>query len=85
VPVVSEACTGVCVHERNSLVHAVGDVDALTAHLDLLDGDRERLLELREACLAEAPELTWWAAGRRLADAYAEAVHAVAVPALAAG
>jgi glycosyltransferase involved in cell wall biosynthesis len=84
VPLVSEACTGVCVHERNSLVHAVGDVDSLTAHLDLLDGDRGRLLELREACLAEAPELTWWAAGRRLADAYAEAADAAAAPARAA-
>jgi glycosyltransferase involved in cell wall biosynthesis len=58
------------VHERDSLVHAVGDVDALTRHLTLLDEDRERLAEMRAACLAGAPALTWEAAGRQLLEVY---------------
>jgi glycosyltransferase involved in cell wall biosynthesis len=70
VPLVSDACTELCVHERDSLVHAVGDVDALTRHLTLLDEDRERLAEMRAACLAGAPALTWEAAGRQLLEVY---------------
>lgn len=72
VPLVSDACTDLCVDGRNALVHHVGDVDALRAHLDLVDGDRGRLAALRAGCLASAPSLTWAAAGRWLAAAYAE-------------
>jgi glycosyltransferase involved in cell wall biosynthesis len=70
VPLVSDACTELCVHEQDSLVHAVGDVDALTQHLTLLDEDRDRLAEMRAACLAGAAALTWKAAGRQLLDVY---------------
>ena len=53
-------------------MHRVGDVDALTRHLTLLDGDRDRLAELRAACLQAAPGLTWTMAGRQLLRVYEE-------------
>ncbi len=70
VPLVSDACTDACRHEQDSFVHAVGDVAALTGHLTLLDADRHRLAEMRDACLEAAPTLTWSAAGRRLLEVY---------------
>ena len=76
VPLVSDACTELCVHEQDSLVHAVGDVDALTRHLTLLDRDRDRLAAMRVACLAAAPKLTWEVAGRQLLEAYEQAASA---------
>jgi glycosyltransferase involved in cell wall biosynthesis len=72
VPLVSEVCDAVCV-EENALVHRVGDVDALAGQLTLLHEDRDRLDELREACLRVAPTLTWAAAGRQLLGAYERA------------
>jgi glycosyltransferase involved in cell wall biosynthesis len=72
VPLVSDACTELCVHDQNALVHAVGDVDAITRHITLLDQDRDRLAELRAACLQTAPSVTWAAAGRRLLQIYEE-------------
>jgi glycosyltransferase involved in cell wall biosynthesis len=74
VPLVSDACTELCVDGRNAFVHEVADVDAITAQLTLLASDRRRLAELRDACLADAPGLTWTAAGARLLDAYEEAI-----------
>lgn len=55
VPLVSDACTDLCVDGQNALVHAVGDVDAITDHITMLDQDRDRLAELRAACLRSAP------------------------------
>ncbi len=75
VPLVSEVCDAVCV-EENALVHRVGDVDALAVHLTLLHEDRNRLAELREACLRVAPTLTWAAAGRELLRVYEQAAFA---------
>jgi glycosyltransferase involved in cell wall biosynthesis len=72
VPLVSDACTELCVHERDALVHAVGDVDTLTRHLTLLDASSDRLAELRAAGLAAAPTLAWTAAGQRLLQVYEE-------------
>ncbi|HUH81170.1 MAG TPA: glycosyltransferase family 4 protein [Solirubrobacteraceae bacterium] len=74
VPVVSNACTELCVDGRNAFVHEVADVEAIAAQLTTLESDRERLAALREACLADAPELTWRAAGTRLLDAYEQAI-----------
>ena len=74
VPVVSEACTEICRHMENSLVHPVGDVDILTEHLTRLSKDRSLLRELRIACIAAAPQFTWKAAGERLLHAYYEAI-----------
>jgi len=73
VPLVSDACTELCVHERNAMVHRVGDVEELTRQLTLLHEDRDRLAELRAAGLADAPAFTWDAAGRRLLEAYEQA------------
>ena len=40
VPLVSDACTDVCRHDENSLVHEVGDVDALERHITMLHRER---------------------------------------------
>jgi glycosyltransferase involved in cell wall biosynthesis len=74
VPLVSDACTDVCVHGENALVHAVGDVDAIAEHITTVDGDRRRLADLRLSCLRTAPQHTWTQAGRRLLDVYASVV-----------
>ena len=76
VPLVSDACTELCAHERDALVHAVADVDTLTRQLTLLDEDRGRLAELRTACLTAAPTLTWTMAGRRLLQVYEQVASA---------
>ena len=70
VPLVSEACTEVCRHGENAFRHAVGDVDALTQQITMLNEDRDRLANMRRACLQSAPDHTWAASGRRLAEAY---------------
>jgi glycosyltransferase involved in cell wall biosynthesis len=57
---------------QNSLVHQVGDVEALTEHISLLDNDRNLLQELRLAGLSLRDSLTWDAAGIRLLDVYRE-------------
>jgi glycosyltransferase involved in cell wall biosynthesis len=74
VPLVSEACTDVCQHMRNALVHPIGDVAALTQHITLLYEDRALLDRLRSECIRTAPNYTWTAAGRRLLEVYTEAV-----------
>ncbi len=74
VPLVSDACTEICVHMANALVHHVGDVDALTRHLTMLHRDRDLLLRLRAACLRQAPHHTWSAAGIKLLRAYRQAI-----------
>jgi glycosyltransferase involved in cell wall biosynthesis len=72
VPVVSDASGSVCEHGVNGLVHHVGDVDALTAHLTALHEDPARLEALRDGCLRTAPEYTWTRAGARLVEVYEE-------------
>jgi D-inositol-3-phosphate glycosyltransferase len=75
VPLVSDACTELCAHEHNSLVHEVGNVAALTRHLDTVDADRTRLAKLRDAGLRDAAGFTWSAAGKRLLDVYETALR----------
>ncbi|SFR72306.1 Glycosyltransferase involved in cell wall bisynthesis [Agromyces sp. CF514] len=70
VPLVSTAAGAMLEHDVHGLVHETGDVAALTAHLDLLDGDPPTLARLRRAALDHAPELTWAAAAESLIDAY---------------
>ena len=70
VPLVSDVCAGVCEHMENALVHAVGDVDALTRHMTVLSADRALLAALRAGALRTAPRWTWSAAGRRLLAVY---------------
>ncbi len=76
VPLVSEACAEACVHNRNALVHPVGDVQTLARQLTLLANDPGRLADLRAGCLVAAPELTWTMAGRRLLQVYGEVAAA---------
>jgi glycosyltransferase involved in cell wall biosynthesis len=76
VPLVSEACTDLCVHEQNALVHRIGDVDALTSHITRLYEDRLLLARLRENGLRTAPKITWAKAGERLLDVYREVASA---------
>ncbi len=75
VPLVSDASSAVCEHERNALIHRAGDVETLTVHLTELHADRKRLACLRAACLADAPAYTWTRAGERLLDVYDEVVE----------
>lgn len=84
VPLVSEACTEICQHEVNALVHPIADVEALTAHISRLHGDRQLLESLRAAGLRTAPEVTWGTAGRRLREVYEAAAAAGAQRRLAA-
>jgi glycosyltransferase involved in cell wall biosynthesis len=70
VPLVSDACTDICVHMGNALLHHVGNVEALTRQLTLLHHDRELLGRLRAACLRCAPQHTWKAAGHKLVEVY---------------
>jgi glycosyltransferase involved in cell wall biosynthesis len=81
VPVVSDACTELCRHMTNALVHHVGDVGALTQHISLLADDPQILARLRETGLATVPDINWSAAGRNLVRIYREAirVHAAEV------
>lgn len=72
VPLVSEACTELCEHEVNSLVHTIGDVDQLTEHITRVHEDRALLESLRARGLALAPEITWSAAGARLLALFGE-------------
>jgi glycosyltransferase involved in cell wall biosynthesis len=75
VPLVSDACTDVCRHLDNALVHSAGDVDALAEHLTLLHNDRSLLERLRQGALATAPDATWDKAGEVLVDAYRHAIE----------
>lgn len=54
VPLISEACTEVCRHMEHGLVHRIGDIDALTAHITMLWEDRALLESLSAACLKSA-------------------------------
>jgi glycosyltransferase involved in cell wall biosynthesis len=70
VPVISDACTDICKHMENGLVHHVGDVEALAQHITLMHQDRALLKKLREASIRAVPEFTWTAAGVKLLEAY---------------
>jgi glycosyltransferase involved in cell wall biosynthesis len=72
VPVVSEAAGARCAHLEDALVHAPGDVAALTEHFRLLDGDRALLARLRAATLARRATLTWEQGARELEGLYRE-------------
>jgi glycosyltransferase involved in cell wall biosynthesis len=80
VPLVSEACTELCRHMENSLVHRIADVETLTKHIAMLHEDRAFLERLRAGALNSAPAVTWKAAGVRLLETYREviAMHAQA-------
>jgi len=74
VPIISDACTDICKHMENSLVHRVGAVDALRQHITTLYEDPALLFRLRHAGLCSVPQITWKAAGVKLLDLYGEIV-----------
>jgi glycosyltransferase involved in cell wall biosynthesis len=74
VPLVSEACTDLCRHMKNSLVHRIADVGTLTQHISLIHADRGLLQRLQEGCRETAPSVTWTAAGIVLADVYKQVI-----------
>ena len=76
VPLVSDACTDLCRHMENALVHHVGDVTALTQHITLLHEDRALLERLRSAGIKLIPDITWDAAGVKLLQTYREVIAA---------
>jgi glycosyltransferase involved in cell wall biosynthesis len=75
VPLVSDACTDLCRHMENSLIHSVGDVPTLTEQIGMLDQDRNLLHKLRSGALASAPGCTWDQAGVQLLEAYQKALN----------
>ena len=78
VPLVSKACTEVCEHEVNALVHPIRDVRTLARHINMLYDDRELLERLSIAAIEAAPRHTWARAGEALLGAYEEAITASA-------
>jgi glycosyltransferase involved in cell wall biosynthesis len=72
VPLISDACTDICRHMENGLVHRVGDVKTLAKQITMLHEDRALLKQLRNASLRAAPGFTWRAAGMKLVEAYRE-------------
>lgn len=75
IPLVSSACTDVCAHMENALVHQVGDISILAQHITMLDEDRSLLDRLRLGGLKTGPKVTWAAAGVRLLQVYKDAVR----------
>ena len=65
VPLVSDACTDIVRDGANGFVHHVADVGRLAGQITQLHENRDLLAAMRQRCLADAPGLTWTAAGRR--------------------
>jgi glycosyltransferase involved in cell wall biosynthesis len=74
VLLVSEASGAICKHLENALVHRVGDVQALSEHMTLLQQNRSLLSRLRTASLQTVNEITWTAAGKKLLEVYRETI-----------
>jgi glycosyltransferase involved in cell wall biosynthesis len=75
VLLVSNAAGAVCNDFENALVHSVGDVPALTRHLNMLHEDRALLKRMRAASLSTVNEITWDAAGTKLVQIYRDAIN----------
>jgi glycosyltransferase involved in cell wall biosynthesis len=75
VPLVSEACTDVCRHMQNALVHRVGDVKTIAEQITLMHEDSTLLNRLRSAGLAKVPEITWRVAGEKLLAVYERTIE----------
>jgi glycosyltransferase involved in cell wall biosynthesis len=74
VLLVSEAAGAICQHLKNALIHRVGDVSALTEHINLLHEDRATLHKLRTESLRFVKDITWSAAGVKLLEVYRETI-----------
>jgi glycosyltransferase involved in cell wall biosynthesis len=75
VPLASNACTEMCRHMENALVHDVGDVATLQQHLTDLHNRPELLARLRAGALRSRAEWTWAEAGCVLFGAYQQAIR----------
>ena len=74
VPLASNACTEMCQHMRNALVHNVGDVEALRQHITSVYQNPDLLASLRAGALRSRADWTWNKAGESLLAAYHLAV-----------
>ena len=79
VPLVSDACTDLCRHMKNAMVHRVGDMKALTEHIDVLHRQRGILSRLRDCGLRSVPSISWAVSGRSLVSAYRRVLSSVAL------
>jgi glycosyltransferase involved in cell wall biosynthesis len=75
VPLASTACTEMCRHMDNALVHNVGDVASLRQQITEVFGNPELLAALRAGALRSRADWTWNAAGRVLVSAYEQGVR----------
>lgn len=75
VPLVSKACTDLCRHRHNSLIHPIGDTNLLSNQITLLHRDRELLRTLRQNGIAERSKFSWESAGRHLRTVYSDISH----------
>jgi glycosyltransferase involved in cell wall biosynthesis len=75
VPLASNACTEMCRHMENALVHDVGDVATLRQHITELHDRPELLAKLRAGALRSRGDWTWTAAGRVLLGSYEQAIR----------
>jgi len=75
VPLASTACTEMCRHLDNALVHTVGDLPTLRQQLTDIHARPELLAQLRAGALRSRGDWTWPAAGRVLRAAYEQAVE----------
>jgi len=73
VPLASDACTEMCRHLQNALIHRVGDVATLRQQITDLYSSPELLARLRANAIASRADWTWARAGQVLAGAYDEA------------
>jgi hypothetical protein len=74
VPLASTACTEMCRHMENALVHNVGDLSTLQRQITDVYGNPELLARLRIGALQSSAGWTWAEAGRVLVDAYERAI-----------
>jgi glycosyltransferase involved in cell wall biosynthesis len=75
VPLASDACTEICEHMENALVHSVGDVTTLGRQIAEIHDHPELLASLRAGALRSRAELTWTESGKVLRSQYEKAVR----------
>lgn len=74
VPLTSNACTEMCQHMQNALVHNIGDVETLRQHITRTYQQPELLASLRAGALRSRADWTWEKAGTALLSAYQKAM-----------
>jgi glycosyltransferase involved in cell wall biosynthesis len=74
VPLASTACTEMCRHMENALVHKAGDVKTLAQHITDIYQSPDLLANMRAGALRSCADWTWTNAGRVLAGAYEKAI-----------